>query len=87
MPVPRKKAAAVKPEAVEGPGPVEPVPPEVVVTVSGLTSVAGVKPGGRLPWDGDLVRLRGLMLGGYVTVTVGGETISDGHIVARMEGA
>ena len=84
MPVPRKSAAK-KPEPGE---PVEaPAPPEVVVTVTGSRRVDGVEPGGRLSWDGDLARLRGLMLGGHVTVTVGGEQISDGHIVARMEGA
>jgi hypothetical protein len=84
MPVPRK-AAAKKAEPVEPSLP--PVPPEVVVTVSGSHAVDGVAPGGRLPWDGDLYRLRGLMLAGHVTVTVGGDQISDGHIVARMEGA
>lgn len=81
MPVPRK-AAAKKAAAVP-----EPAPAEVVVTVSGSHAVDGVAPGGRLPWDGDLYRLRSLMLAGHVTVTVGGDQISDGHIVARMEGA
>lgn len=77
MPVPRKSAAA------------DPLPAsdEVVITVTGSTTVLGVKPGGVVPWDGDLERLRWLVGGGYVTCTVGGVEIGDGHIVAKMEGA
>ncbi len=74
--MPTKKAAA--------PPPAEPV---VIVTVTGACRVDGVEPGGRLAWNGDLERLRGLMLAGHVSVTVDGEPISDGHVVARMEGA
>ena len=83
---PVKKAAA-KPVKEAAAKPTEAPSDEVVVTVSGLCSVDGVKPGRRLAWDGNLARLRDLMAGGYVTVTVGGEKIGDGHIVARMEGA
>lgn len=60
---------------------------DVVVTVSGASRVDGVDPGGVIPWDGDLQRLRGRMLAGLVSVTVGGVEIDDGHVVAKMEGA
>lgn len=76
MPPAKKKAAPPPPD-----------PGEVVVTVTGSRTVDGVAPGGRLVPVPPLVRLRRLLKGGHVTVTVGGEQISDGHIVAKMEGA
>jgi len=78
---PNKKAAA------RSAPPAPPAPPEVVVTVTGANTVDGVAPGGQLPVVPELARLRYLITAGHVSVTVGDEFITDGAIVARIEGA
>jgi hypothetical protein len=61
--------------------------PSVVVKVTGSHAVDGVEPGGTLPVTTDLHRLRYLLNAGHVTITVDGNKINDGHLVARIEGA
>lgn len=64
-----------------------PKPPEVVVRVTGSHVIDGVAPGGLLDPDMESARLRYLVNAGHVSVTVGGKQITDGAIVARIEGA
>jgi hypothetical protein len=64
-----------------------PKPPEVQVRVIGRHAIDGVAPGGLLDPDMDTARLRYLVNAGHVSVTVGSKKITDGAIVARIEGA